>query len=646
MTPPTLTERRPEVVTRTAPTRRAGWLEAATSSDHKAVAKLYLGTSLTFLAVSTLLFALTRVHLIVENSTIFSPEIFYRVLGATEATFVVFFAVPVVCGLLGYVVPLGIGARGVAFPRLNQVSYWLYAAGVLAFYVSFLYKVPEITLSPLPPLSLDTFAPTGGIDAWVAGVGLACVGFTCWAINMAATVANMRAPGMAWRRAPILAWSARAISYVLLVVAPLMIAALTMLAVDRQFDGVFFDPGEGGEPLAFVHLSWIFFTGCLTIVLLAAFGVVSEILPALSRKPLFSHRGAIASLVAIAVLGVLAWMQNMYAAPVPDGFLYFAMLAAVGLTVPIGALYFNWIATLWEGAVTARAPLVLSLAGLILMAIGLLGQLATSVIPVGLLLENTVAAQQDTILTLAGFVLIVFGGLHFWLPKITGRAVAEGPAKIAAGLVVLGAVLYGLMMFFAGLAGQPVDIHRYFPDQDVSTLNLFASIGAFVVLIGILLELANIASSYSGGRPVGPDPWRGSTLEWFALSPPPPHNFDAVPDVRSSEPLRDIREAIREREAAYTPPAPLPASAPPEVGQPDPDGAGLSDEAKALDPPTADPQQVAAEESSEAAESEASEDELSQDQPGPDSSETPSDAAAGSADDSQTPESGDDSSVS
>ena len=183
-------------------------------------------------------------------------------------------------------------------------------------------------------------------------------------------------------------------------------------------------------------------------------------------------------------------------------------------------------------------------------------------------------------MVIVGFVLAGFAALHYWLPKVTGRAVSDGPAKAAAGLILVSAAVYGFAMFFAGLAGQPVDVFRYFEDDGVSTLNLIASIASFFLLIGIFVELANLVRSYGGGRPVGHDPWRGSTLEWFALSPPPPHNFDAVPDVRTAEPLRDIREAIREREATFVPPEPLAATAPPEVGVPDPgDDAGMSEEA-------------------------------------------------------------------
>ncbi len=590
MAPPTIAERRPEVVTRRVAAGREGWSTSATSADHKEVAKLFIGTSLTFLAVAVIAFVLTRVHLIVPDSTIFRPEIFSRISTASMALITVFFAVPLVLGVLGYIVPLQIGARGVALPRLNQLAYWLYAAGTLVFFVGFLYTVPEVGLFPLPPFADDVFSPQNGIEAWIGGVGLATLGFVCWAANMVATLKNMRAPGMAWRRGPVLASAARVISYVVLVTGPAMIAGLVMLAIDRNFGGVFFDAGEDGEPLLFAHLAWMYFTGIHTIMVVFALAVISEIIPTFSRKPLFSHTAVTTSLVAVGVLGTLAWMQNLYASPVAEGFAYFAMLMALALLVPIGLIFVVWMLTMWEGAVSTRAPLLLAIASAIALALGLGGQWATSVVGSGLLLENTVAAQQDTIMTIVGFVLAGFAALHYWMPKLTGRIVADGPAKAAAGLILVSATIYGFAMFFAGLAGQPVDTYRYFEDDGVSTLNLIATIASVFLMLGVFLELANLVRGYGSGRPAGHDPWRGSTLEWFALSPPPPHNFDAVPDVRSPEPLRDIREAIRAREATFVPPEPLPASAPPEVGVPDPgDDAGMSDQAASVDAPTADP---------------------------------------------------------
>jgi heme/copper-type cytochrome/quinol oxidase subunit 1 len=565
--PPTIAH--PEVVTRGVPKVRPGWIERATSADHKSVALLYLGAAMTFLVVAVTEFVLMRIQLITPDATIIHPEIFARILSASGVTLTVLFAVPLVLGLAGYVVPLQIGARGVAFPRLGLLSAWLYIVGGAAIYLSFLWTAPDGGVLGLPPLTDAVFTPSHGVDAWIVGTGLAVLGFVCFAINLIATIRNMRAPGMARRRMPVFSWAAGVIGYVLLVIGPVMLAALTMLMIDRHFSGVFFDSAEGGSPLLFEHFSYIFFTGIYVIVLLFAGGVISEILPPLSRKPIFSHRAIAGSFVAIAVMGTLAWMQNMYFAPIDAGWGYFAMVMSVGLAVPIGILLFTWIGTLWSGSIRMRAPMLYALAAISTLVFGLVGELAYSVIPVGWQLGHTTAAQGDTLYVFVGGA--VFGGfaaLHYWLPKITGRLVSEGIAKAALVVMLIGVHLYVIPMFLAGLEGQPVDVYKFFSGEGVSAYNAIASIGAFILAIGIFLELGTLAHSYGHGLPTGPDPWGGSTLEWFALSPPPPHNFDAVPDVRSGEPLLDIREAVRRRTEAWEAPEPLevrtPAAAPAE----------------------------------------------------------------------------------
>jgi cytochrome c oxidase subunit I len=557
--PPTLAPPRPEVVTRGVPKTRQAWIERATSADHKIVGQLYIATALTLLALAATEFALMRVQLIIPEQQLIQPEIFNRLMTSSAATFVVLFAMPLALGLISYIVPLQIGARGVAFPRLNQFSYWLYAAGAFVFYASFLYSAPESGTLGLPPLSDAVFSNTHGIDAWIAGLAVALTGFVCFAINLIVTLRRMRAPGLAWRRMPPFAWSSAVIAWILIVIGPLMIAALTMLMIDRQFNGIFFDAQEGGAPLLYEHLAYIFATGCYLTVVIFAAGAISEILPTFARKPLFSHRGALVAIGAIAPLGLLAWMQNMYTAPLDSAWTTGAMAFALALTIPLGVLFYNWIATLWGGTLRLRAAAWYALIAISTMAFGLTGELAYSVIPVGWALDNTTASQGDTLYVLVGGgVMGGFAALHYWFPKLSGRLLGEGLGKAALGLMFVGIHLYVLPMFLAGLVGQPVDIFKYYSDQGVDGYNLVASIGAFILVIGILLELCNAAHSWRHGVGArGHDPWEGATLEWFALSPPPPHNFDAVPDVRSPEPLHDIRAAVRSRTEQWQAPPPL-----------------------------------------------------------------------------------------
>jgi heme/copper-type cytochrome/quinol oxidase subunit 1 len=545
--PAPATEARPELVTRDAQApRRPEWITRVRSGDHKTVALIYIAASLSLLVMALAEFALMRVQLIVPDSTIIEPEIFARILSASGVTFAVLFCVPLALGVIGYIVPLQIGARGVALPRLNQLSAWLYIAGAVVLYVSFVYTPGQGGVLGLPPLSETAFNPDKGMDNWIIGVMLATAGFVCFAINLVVTLRNMRAPGLAWRRMPLFSWAAAVIGYVILVAGPVLIAALAMLTVDRHLDGVFFDAAEGGAPLLYQHLVYFFMSSVYAIVVLFAAGVISEVLPTMARKPIFSHRAVAGSLIAIGVLTPLAWMQNMYSAPIDAGFTYGTMAAALAILVPVGLLVYVWLATLWRGTVRMRTPLWYAVAAISTMVFGLTGELAYSVIPVGWQLANTTASQGDTLYVLiGGAVLGGFGALHYWLPKMTGRSLGEGIANFALLGMLAGLHIYVLSMFFAGLEGQAVDVFEYPGGEGLSTLNLIASVGAFVFVISALVELGNIAHGYRHGRIAGHDPWGGSTLEWFALSPPPPHNFDAVPDVRSAEPLLDIRDAVR-----------------------------------------------------------------------------------------------------
>jgi cytochrome c oxidase subunit 1 len=557
MTPPTAVgAARPEVITEAVPRRRQAWIERATSADHKSVGVLYIGAALAFGVAALTALVVMRVQLIVPDNTTMDPEIFNRILSSFAVTGVVLFAIPLALGLISYISPLQAGARGVAFPRLNLLSFWLYVAGGFTIYGSFLWRPSEAGFAALPPLSEPLYSNTHGVDTWIVGTALAVLGFVCFAVNMVATLRTMRAPGMAWRRVPPFTWAANLGSYLLLICGPVMLAALVMLFIDRQYGGVFFDPGYDGAPLLYEHLAWFFFTGAFTFLVIFAAGVISDVLPPFTRKPLFSQRAAMACMLAIAILGPLAWMRNMYTAPIPTAFLVFAMLFAIALTVPIGLLIFNWIATLWGGTLRARAAPLYAISAISAITIGLAGDLAWSLIPVGWQMEHTTAAQGSTIAVVVGAaVLGGFAALHYWMPKVTGRLVGEGLGKCALVAILLGLYAFELMSFFAGVKGQPVDVYKFFGGEGLDGYNLVASIGAFVMAGGILVELGNLAYSYRNGVPSGHDPWAAGTLEWFATSPPPIHNFDVVPDVRSAEPLYDIRRAIRDRTETWRPPA-------------------------------------------------------------------------------------------
>ena len=291
------------------------------------------------------------------------------------ATAIFLFAIPLALGLFYYVAPLQIGARGTALPRLGQIGLWLYLAGATVLYAGFLFTPSEAGVNPLAPLSELAFLPNNGVDAWATATGLATLGFVLIAINLIATLRNMRAPGMAWRRLPVFSWAAAICSWLLLVIGPVMLAAITMLMIDRNFDGIFFADGSGGAPLLWQHLSWIFFTGAYMLILIAALGAIAEIVPAFARKPLFNRGATIGSLVAIAVIGTLAWMQNMLTAPIGIGWMYFAMIMALALIVPFGLIFFNLIATLVGGAVRMRAPLLFAAGAISAISIGLAAEI-------------------------------------------------------------------------------------------------------------------------------------------------------------------------------------------------------------------------------------------------------------------------------
>jgi heme/copper-type cytochrome/quinol oxidase subunit 1 len=541
----------PELVIDGFRSKRPRWIEVATSSDHKDLGGILLTGAGGFLFLALIEFLLMRLQLVIPENSFLNPVTFNRMLSYYGATAIFFFALPFVFGFFLYVAPLQVGARGTALPRLSQIGVALWGAGALVFYTAFFWTPSEAGINPLPPLSETAFLQNNGVDVWITAVGFATLGFVLISIDLGTTLRQMRAPGMAWRRAPVFAFAANVCCWLMTVIGPVFLAALTMLMIDRHYEGIFFADATGGAPLLWQHLSWIFFTGVYMTILIFAFGAIAEIVTTFSRKPLFNRRAVMGSLVAIAVIGTLAWMQNMLTAPIGLGWQYFAMLMSLALIVPFGLILYNLVATMIGGTLRMRSPLLFAVGALACITVGLAAELQQSLVASAWQLHNTVDATAATHFALIGGA--VFGGfaaLHYWYPKITGRTMGEYLGQMAFWTLVLGTVLTFVPLFFAGqVSGQVVDAYKYFGGTGVSFWNLLSTIGAFVLFIGVVLELSNAITSRSGGAEAGHDPWGGDTLEWFTLSPPDPHNFDVLPDVRSDRPMRDIRDAIGRRTA-------------------------------------------------------------------------------------------------
>ncbi len=539
----------PELVVDGFRAKRPRWIEITTSADHKDVGQILICGALGFLFIAAVELLLMRLQLLVPENTFLSPVGFNRMLSLYGATSVFFFALPLALGLFYYVAPLQIGARGTALPRLGQVGAALWVAGATILYAGFLFTPSEAGVNPLAPLTELAFLSNNGVDAWAAATGLATLGFVLLAINLVATLRMMRAPGLAWRRMPVFAWAATVSSWLLIVIGPVLLAALTMLLIDRNYDGIFFADGSGGAPLLWQHLSWIFFTGTYMLLLIFAFGAIAEILATFARKPLFNRSVTMVSLAVIAVIGTLAWMQNMITAPIGIGWTYFAMLMSLALVVPFGLVLFNLIATIAGGTLRMRAPALFAIGAIFAISIGLAAELEQSLVGAGWHLHNTTDATAATHFALiGGAVLGGFAALYYWFPKMTGRTMGELMARFSFWAIVVGLILGFVPLFLAGAdEGQVVDAYKYFSGTGVTAYNVIATIGVVILFVGLLLTTLNAIFSRTNGAPAGHDPWGGDTLEWFALSPPNPHNFDVLPDVRSPQPLRDVREAIGHR---------------------------------------------------------------------------------------------------
>ncbi len=538
----------PQIVAHRAAREEQGWTSWFTTIDHKKIGILYMVTTFAFFLLGGVEALLIRLQLGAANNSLVTPEVYNQLFTLHGTTMIFLFVVPMMAGIANYFVPLMIGARDMAFPRLNALSYWLFLAGGIVFYASLFFSPPEAGWISTVPLSTSTYLPNGGVDAWIFLIHLTGLSSLLGAINFYATIVNMRAPGMSWSRLPLFCWSILTYALLLIVAIPVIAGAVTLLLTDRHFGTHFYDPSNGGSPLLWQHLFWFFGHPEVYIMVLPGFGIVSEILPVFSRKPIFGYKAIAAATVLIAFLGLLTWAHHMFTTPTPLVVLIFVMISSFLIAVPTGVKIFNWIGTLWQGTIEFTTALLFCVGFISVFLVGGITGVFLAIFPVDWQLNDTyfVVAHLHYVLV-GGSVFTIFAAIYYWFPKITGRMLSERLGRWSFGLMFVGMNVTFLIQHSLGLDGMPRRVYEYDNIGHLQLYNQISTVGSFILAAGILLTVANVLRSLKDGAVAGPDPWRGNTLEWFTTSPPPANNFDVIPRVRSLEPMKDIRREVERR---------------------------------------------------------------------------------------------------
>ncbi len=533
--------------------RVPGWWSWLTTVDHKRIGILYGTTAFIFFLIGGLEALLIRIQLFVPNNTFLSAQAYNEMFTMHGTTMIFLVVMPMSAAFFNFMVPLLIGARDVAFPRLNAFSYWTFLSGGVLLHLSFLSGgAPEVGWFGYAPLTSPQYTPGHSTDFWMLSLQVLGVASLAAAFNFLVTIINLRAPGMTMMRMPVFAWMTLVTSFLMVLAFPAITVGLILVMFDRYMHANFFNVAQGGDPILWQHLFWVFGHPEVYILILPAMGIVSEVLPTFSRKPLFGYPVVVFSGIAIGVMSFGVWAHHMFSTgmgPVADAvFAINTMLIAV----PTGVKIFNWIATMWGGSLNLKTAMLFAIGFIAMFIIGGLSGVMHSSPPADL-------QQTDTYFIVAHFHYVLFGGAimgltagaYYWFPKITGRFLSEKLGKWHFWLTLIAFNLTFFPMHFTGLLGMPRRTYTYGDYLNLTLLNQLSTIGALLLGLSVLLFAWNILWSLKYGEPAGDNPWDGATLEWAIPSPPPPYNFAVVPTVHSSLPLWDQKYGMPEHAQSH-----------------------------------------------------------------------------------------------
>ena len=522
---------------------KPGLLGLLGTVDHKTIGKRYLVTAWVFLILGGLEAGVMRLQLAHSNGHLLTPEQYNQLFTMHGVTMIFWYAAPVLSGFSNFLWPLLIGARDMAFPRLNAYSYWTFLLSGIFVYSSFLTgQVPDGGWFAYVPMTGSAYSPGLSLDFYALGLLFLTISTTAGAINFLVTVFKLRAPGMSINRIPIFMWGTTTTSFAIVFAMPSLTAACVMLYLDRRFGTHFFDAAAGGHPLLWQHLFWIFGHPWVYVVVLPAMGIVSDALPTFCRRPLVGYTLVAFSTVTTGILGFGVWVHHMFATGLPPLSMSFFSAASLVITIPSAIAVFAWVATIWHGRPVFRTAFLFMAGFIVLFVIGGVSGVATAAVAFDTQLTDTYFIVAHLHYVLIGInVFAVVAGLYYWYPKMTGRMLSERLGRWSFWVMFIGFNLGFFPMHIAGLLGMPRRVYTYPAGLGWDRVNLITTLGAYLFAVGLLLVIVNVVWSRARGVPAGPNPWDGPTLEWATTSPPPPYNFLVIPTVESRHPLWEDR---------------------------------------------------------------------------------------------------------